>query len=114
NLRDAKKQELPQKLGKRLRDDSRTDMVVLPALQDVWPAMVLDLKRLEIIQRSKVALSDHNNASAICIRVASMDSPFRERVAWRYITTCGRPGLPELDHEALEKDVTAAAVEEKG
>ena len=113
NLREAKPKDLPQKLGRKLREDSRIDMVVLPALQGVWPAMVLDLKRLEIIQRSKIALNSPRNVDALHVRVASMDSPFRERLAWRYITTCGRPGLPEMDQEALEKDVTAAADERK-
>lgn len=99
----------PQKIGKNFCGDSHTDMVVLPKLHGAWPTMVLDLKRLELMERAKVGLSDVDGAVTEFVRVASMDSPFRERVAWRFVATCGRPGLPEFDRASLEQDIIAAA-----
>jgi hypothetical protein len=102
--------DLAGQIGRRLREDGRSDGVVFPALSGVWPAMVADLKRLELIERTKVALSEQDKPDLTdFFRVASMDSPFRERVAWRYVETVGRPGLPVLDKAALEKDIVEAA-----
>ena len=98
-----------QKIGKTLCGDGHTDMIVLPKLHGAWPTMVLDLKRLELMERAKVGLSDIAGAADEFVRVASMDSPFRERVAWRFVATCGRPGLPDFDRVCLEQDIAAAA-----
>lgn len=99
----------PQKIGKTLCGDGSTDMVVLPRLHGAWPAMVVDLKRLELMERTKVGVADVAGAETEFVRVASMDSPFRERIAWRFVATCGRPGLPDLDRASLEQDIVAAA-----
>jgi hypothetical protein len=101
---------LAGQIGRKLKEDSRSDGIVFPALSGVWPAMVADLKRLDLIERAKVALDKQDKRDLTdFFRVASMDSPFRERVAWRYVETVGRPGLPALDKAALEKDIVEAA-----
>lgn len=101
--------KLPEQLGRRLRTDSRADMLVLPELKDAWPAMVADLKRLQLIPRTEIALGRETLNGQKFYRVASMDSPFRERVGWRFTATAGRPGLPDVDESALERDVIRAA-----
>jgi len=99
----------PKKIGEKLCGEISTDMLVLPKLHGAWPTLVVDLKRLELMERSKVGLVDVAGAETDFVRVASMDSPFRERVAWRFVATCGRPGLPDLDRDSLEKEIVTAA-----
>jgi CTP synthase len=102
--------DLVGQLGRRLKGDYRSDEIVFPSLHGLWPAMVVDLKRLELLKLQKVALDkDDRLDQTDFFRVASMDSPFRERVTWRYVETTGRPGLPVLDKDALEKDIVRAA-----
>jgi CTP synthase len=109
-LLNAKPTTLPEKLGKRLKKDELSNMCVLPAFYDFWPAMVVDLRKLDLIPRSEIALKkDECGISTRFYRVASLDSPFRERLSWRYVETAGRPGIPDLDQEGLEQDVVNAA-----
>ncbi len=102
--------KLAETLGKRLRSDGVPNMCVLPALKDLWPAMVVNLKKLALIDRTKIAIEDSQRTEqSLFYRVASVDSPFRESLAWRFAQTTGRPGLPDLDEEILEKDIIAEA-----
>jgi CheY-like chemotaxis protein len=105
---------LAVKLGEELqRDKTRLDgMMVLPGLAGVWSPMIVDFKKLELLSRASIAtthgaIGDHFTYR----RLASMDSPFRESIAWRFAQTTGRPGLPEVDRPSLGTDVqTAAAI----
>lgn len=67
-------------------------VVPLPALPGRIPMMAADLRSLELVPFDDV-----------CKRydiVASIDSPFREAIAWAYMQTGARPGLPERAIEA--------------
>ena len=44
-----------------------------------------------------------NDDSGEYIRVVSIDSPFREQIAWAYLNTAGRPGVPDRDFAIWEK-----------
>ncbi|HEV2327655.1 MAG TPA: hypothetical protein VGY56_02575 [Verrucomicrobiae bacterium] len=110
SLLETKPAELPAILGRRLKEDLRSDQIVFPAINGCWPAMVVDLKRIEIIRSEKIGLNQKDRPEeTLFFRLASLDSPFREKIAWRYVETMGRPGLPFIDKTALEKDVVAAA-----
>ncbi len=64
----------------------------LPACGAV-PGMVASLKDLDVIPLKSIGCTDDTKP---CFeRVASIDSPFREQIAWAYLTTAGRPGMPE-------------------
>jgi|GEM_PF-1471933 len=105
---DAK--DLPEKLGRRLKSDKLQHMCVIPQLQNVWPAMVANLKKLTLVAREEIALDESVvGGGTPFVRLASLDSPFRESLAWRYTQTTGRPGLPDLDEAVLERDIIAAA-----
>jgi len=102
--------ELPAQLGRKLCGDNLDGMVVIPKLAGVFPAMVLDLKSLECIQRVKVVVEKKPIVlGAEYVRVASMDSPFREALSWRFTHSVGRPGYPVIDELSLGADVEAQA-----
>ena len=61
-------------------------VLLLPPLQGHIPSMMANLRALELIPVTHI--------NEYC-RVASLDSPFRESVAWAYLQCAGRPGLPD-------------------
>ena len=86
----------------RLRDRILTqgysqNIIPFPKLSDRIPTMTANLKDLELIRFEDVEPS-------YC-RVASVDSPFREMIAWAYLQTAGRPGLPDRDFESWIKEI---------
>lgn len=95
----------PQKLQKRLvrflRKGYGTACVPLPEFPSIFPAMTAEMKTLELIELSKIGESD---ADEFC-RVVSVDSPFREMIAWAYTQIAGRPGLPKRDFETWAKGI---------
>lgn len=96
-------------LSEKLAKDEIAGLKLIPKLSDLWPTMVLDFKALELVSRSSVALSSETLNDEIQFeRIASMDSPFRESLAWRFIQTAGRPGTPDSDRQALETEVRTA------
>lgn len=66
----------------------------LPAFPGRIPLMVANLKDLEVIQFSAIQSTEGESEYE---RVASIDSPFREQVAWAFLTTVARPGMPDRD-----------------
>ena len=63
-------------------------IVLLPPLPEEIPHMAANLRTLEQIPVENLAEFR---------RVASMDSPFREMIAWAYMQIACRPGLPNRD-----------------
>ena len=114
-LQECNAAKLPKALGGKLKSDDRESICVLPALSDEWPVMVVDFKRLELISRTKISLAkSHRERTTSLYRVASSDSPFRERLAWRYVETGGRPGLPDFDRDTFERDIVRTATSLSG
>ena len=74
----------------------------LPALQDRIPTMMASLRDLELIP-----LGDIGIRCKPFLRVASLDSPFREMVSWAYLQVSGRPGVPERDFESWRDEIVA-------
>ncbi len=64
-------------------------VIPFPRLNGQIPQMAANLRQLELIPFDK--LNDDYE------RKASIDSPFREMVAWAYLQTAARPGLPDRD-----------------
>ncbi len=97
------------KLAEKLAKDEVAGLKLIPKLGDLWPTMVLDFKALELVPRTTIALSSETaNAESKFERIASMDSPFREALSWRFMQTAGRPGTPEADRTTLETEIKAA------
>ncbi len=76
-------------------------VVPFPLLKGKIPSMMADLKHLKQIPLTEIVPV----ATARYERVASLDSPFRELIAWAYMQTACRPGLPDRDCDAWKKEI---------
>lgn len=76
----------------------------LPEFPDILPAMVAELKQLELIEISRIGTDDKSEYH----RVVSVDSPFREMITWAYVQIIGRPGLPERDFDTWANEICLA------
>jgi len=74
-------------------------LIIVPALTGAIPPMAANLKDLQLIP-----MGDIGSGKAY-ERVASVDSPFKETVAWAYLQIACRPGLPERDLDAWALEV---------
>ena len=74
-------------------------IIPFPALKNRIPTMAADLRDLELIPIEQLK-------EKFC-RIASLDSPFRELVAWAYLQTAGRPGFPDRDIDSWRDEVIA-------
>ena len=94
------------KLGDRLRSQVLTQgyieaVIPFPRLEDRIPTMAANLRDLEFIPIGDIG-SDRP-----FLRIASIDSPFRELVAWAYLQTACRPGLPDRDFDSWRDEIVA-------
>ncbi len=92
-------------------------IVPLPALPDRIPSMMANLRDLELLPIEAVGLETSDTAfeadgkaaeETRFVRVASLDSPFRELISWAYLQVACRPGLPERDLEAWCNEILEA------
>ena len=74
----------------------------LPALQGRIPTMMADLRELELLPLCEVGTT-----CKPYLRIASLDSPFRELVSWAFVQVCGRPGLPDRDFVSWRDEIVA-------
>ena len=61
--------------------------------------MALDLRDLELIPASDVGKDTDTGKKYE--RIASVDSPFREYIAWAFLQIGCRPGIPPRDMSSL-------------
>ena len=73
-------------------------IIPLPALEEQIPTMAANLRDLELIPI--------DNISTEFLRIASLDSPFRELIAWGYQQTACRPGLPDRNFDSWCAEIT--------
>ena len=89
-----------RRLKERLLNSGHAQSVIpFPALEDQIPTMAADLHNLELIPIQNIG----NKADFLT--VASLDSPFRELIAWAYLQNAGRPGLPGRNLESWAKEI---------
>jgi hypothetical protein len=96
--------DLRRKLLSELNKDQVGGLAVMPELPKVLPLMAVDLKKLSLLPYADIA--PKKDESKRYFRVASVDSPFRERLAWAYLQVAGRPGVPDVDQKALANSIT--------
>lgn len=92
-----------KKLLTELSKDQVAGLTVLPMFPAVLPLMAANLKKLSLIRYTDIATK--NGETKPFSRIASVDSPFRERLAWAYLQVAGRPGVPDVDREALADSI---------
>lgn len=107
-------EELSIRKKERLRSiltEGMTDShLPIPRFTGQVPVMAANLKSLELLDLSAIALKSQDQANGTCVfefeRVASTDSPFRETVTWAYLRVTGRPGLPPFDVDSWLRDIS--------
>ncbi len=80
------------RIGTLLSTGFERNVIPFPSLSDRIPLMAADVRRLNL-------LSFEHIREGYDI-VASVDSPFREAIAWAYAQIAARPGLPDRDTES--------------
>ncbi len=73
--------------------------VALPNMKNVIPFMTVDLKKVELVAISDIALSLSTCGDRPYVRIISIDSPFREQIVWAHMQNSCRPGVPDRDTE---------------
>lgn len=97
----------PNKLKERLKESLLTpgyieDILLFPGLSEKIPPMVADMKNLSLIPFAQLCGEKPEYE-----RISSIDSPFRELVAWAYMQVACRLGLPDRDLSSWEEEVLA-------
>lgn len=94
-------------ITKALTSGAFVGLLSLPSFPSRLPVMVANLKGLEVITWETVGPADSTTHEFL--RIASIDSPFREQVAWAYLTTAARPGMPDRDLKPWAEELVKAA-----
>lgn len=92
--------KLERKLPSILSSGYTDDVLPIPSLKGNIPPMVARLKKLQLVE-----LEEISGNSPKFVRVASIDSPFREMISWAYLQTAGRPGLPDRDFKGWSSEL---------
>jgi hypothetical protein len=74
----------------------------LPELPGVFPAMIIDFRNLGLININRIGGADEEYE-----RVASVDNPWRELLAWAFMLSAARPGMPDRDYDAWATELSA-------
>jgi DNA-binding NarL/FixJ family response regulator len=77
----------------------------LPAYPGMWPEMAIKLRDTEFVAFDAISKPQ---AKAQFKRVASIDSPFREQIAWAHMQIASRPALPDRNVEPWADSIVAA------
>ncbi len=105
--RDAAERKIKERLPGALTRGAIDGYLPLPEFPGEFPCMTACLKKLDLIPLSDIGTP---GAEAIVYeRVASIDSPFREQVAWHFVHTSGRPGIPDRDMDEWTDRIIGAA-----
>ena len=90
-----------KKLAKFLTQGYGHSSFPVAALPGEFPMMAADFRSLEV-----VALNDLVDLAKYD-RIASVDAPFRELFVWAYLSSAGRPGMPDRDFEPWAEAIIA-------
>jgi CTP synthase len=109
SFRNIKPKKLKDKLPSKVLSPGYFESVILfPCLEGLIPAMVADLRDLEFIPLKDIGISGTS-----FLRIASIDSPFRELVSWAYLQNACRPGVPDRDFNSWCEEIVSLLKEEK-
>lgn len=99
NVNTGKGKEKVGRVVKELQYGYNKAFVALPQLPNVLPYMTLDLKDLDFVLLTEIALTyeDFDKTKHRYYRVASVASPFREQIVWAHMINSCRPGMPVRD-----------------
>lgn len=92
-----------------LRLGYRDGVLFLPPLRGEIPAIAATLRGLELIPLEDVEM---DGKGGTYLRVASVDSPYRELVSWAYLQNAARPGLPDRDVRSWFEEIRRETAED--
>ena len=78
----------------------------LPAYPGMWPEIAINLRDTVFLDFDAISTQEKK---AQFKRVASIDSPFREQIAWGHMQIASRPALPDRDIESWADSIVASA-----
>lgn len=107
-LKDMRGKKLSGRLLRILTRGYSEAVIPFPELKDRIPTMAANLRDLELIPINEIS----DSGGRFC-RVASVDSPFRELIAWAYMQIAGRPGLPDRDFASWANEIIATLKNER-
>jgi hypothetical protein len=100
---DAKPDKVKSAIRPALTQGYSQSCLPLPELKGVFPSMVADFRSLELASLDEIG----DGSTTKYRRVASLDNPFRNHVAWAYCQYAARPGLPDRDFEAWTGEIVS-------
>jgi DNA-binding NarL/FixJ family response regulator len=103
-LKPGKAEELKKQLFPILTQPQINGYCPLPAYPEMWPEMAIKLRDTEFLGFDAISTSEKK---AQFKRVASIDSPFREQIAWAHMQIASRPALPDRDIERWADSIIA-------
>jgi CheY-like chemotaxis protein len=104
-----KKGKIAEALPRFLSQPHIGGYIPLPALEGIIPAMAANLRDLDLIRMEEISPQEGTDPK-FC-RVASIDSPFREQIAWAFHSISGRPGIPLRDLDEWAEEITSSIQE---
>ena len=88
--------------GRILSSGYAQAIVPFPSLEGVAPLMAANMRDLELIPIAAIGEGQR------LVRIASIDSPFRELIAWAYMQVACRPGLPDRELDSWAQEIIDA------
>jgi len=103
-----------KKLGTILNAGYSNAWLPLPILPERLPAMVVNLKKLELININKIAANKNADMEGkeYC-RITSIGSPYREQIVWAHMNNSCRPGVPVRDVSSWAENILGVTHEEQ-
>lgn len=81
--------------------------ISLPELPNVFPYLTVNLKDLHFVKLSTIAVNTKNIDSSKheYVRIASINSPYREQIVWAHMVNSCRPGVPDRDYKKWAENI---------
>ena len=95
-----------------LNDAHARGFVLLPSLHGRFPPLAVNMRALDLVPPDQIAQAGEEGYAYS--RVVSVDSPFREQIAWAYLQISGRPGVPDRDHSGTVEELLSQLQIEDG
>ena len=81
--------------------------ISLPELPNVFSYLTVNLKDLHFVKLSTIAVNTKNIDSSKheYVRIASINSPYREQIVWAHMVNSCRPGVPDRDYKKWAENI---------
>lgn len=99
------RKKIEETLNRAMNEAHQSGWVIYPECTGVVPLMALNLRDLELIPESDIGMPADTGKKYH--RIASVDSPFREYIAWGFLQIGCRPGIPPRNSSALVQALAA-------